>query len=325
MWRQRTCICFKLSLFFSSVEDILRLLAMDDGGTKPSLPTRLSSELHQLIFAFVEDELSVLRLGSTCTVLASVARSAPLWQRFLTRFFDGELPPALMDVKEPLNELRDQVRCARALMDVERAQRRFQVLDVTFPSYNEWRRALDERVAAAQHTRSGRPNYGCSGGAYVQQTLVFGSYVKSMVTNSTASALGIEPARLVAWGSMRGALSGGCQEGEVCTGYDYGSLCDWKEAKLIELACLAGHASLVKSLTLDHARGGQKSEMSTADVSVDDKAKRQPDPLRIGLPRLLAGMYGGLFLLSETGTSIGVIHGLECVVDGTSISDFSDM
>ena len=60
-------------------------------------------------------------------------------------------------------------------------------------------------------------------------------------------------------------------------------------------------------------------------MSVDDKAKRQPDPLRIGLPRLLAGMYGGLFLLSETGTSIGVIHGLECVVDGTSISDFSDM
>jgi hypothetical protein len=301
---------------------------MDDGITKPSLPTRLSSELHQLIFAFVEDELSVLRLGSTCTVLASVARSAPLWQRFLTRFFDGELPPALKDVEEPLNELRDQVLSARALMDVERAQRRFQILDVSFPSYNEWMSSLDERVAAAQHTRSGKPNYGCSGGAYVQQTLVFGTYVKSMVTNSTARALGIEPARLVAWGSMRGVLSGGCQEEEVRmarAGYDYGSLCDWKEAKLIELACLAGHASLVKSLTLDRARGGQKSGMSTADVSVNDKAKRQPDPLRIGLPRLLAGMYGGLFLLGETGTSIGMIHGLECVVDGTSFYDFSDM
>jgi len=281
----------------------------------------------------LEDESSVLRLGSTCTALASTARSAALWRRFLMRFFDGELPPALAECTDPLSALRDQVICAQELTEVEHIQRRFQVPNLSFPGCREWMRGLDVRVAAVQvargdrHARQGRPYYGCSGGAYVQTTLVFGSYVKSVMTNQTASGYGIEQeaTRLVAWGSVR-------DQGEVrmaISGCDYGPLCDFKEAKLIELASLAGHAGLAKSLAADRERGKLEGRHRSAtggpDVNVSDTAKRQPDMLRIGLPRLLAGMYGGLFQLGENGTTIGTIYTLGCVADGTSIADFSAM
>ena len=45
----------------------------------------------------------------------------------------------------------------------------------------------------------------------------------------------------------------------------------------------------------------------------------------VSMPKLLAGMYGGLFELRECGTSIGTIYALKCTADGQEICDDSDM
>ena len=55
-----------------------------------------------------------------------------------------------------------------------------------------------------------------------------------------------------------------------------------------------------------------------------DRGRRTVPEERLGLPKLLAGMYGGLFSVAECGTSIGTIYSMDCE-DGTSIADYSNM
>ena len=184
--------------------------ALDPSETRQllDLPSDL---LQQVLTQLVHDELSLLRMGATCKTLSELASAADLWRPGLTRFFDGEVPPALATCADPQRELREQVLCAQRLAAKERKARSFQVVDVDFPNIRAWMQALDDRVAEAQmklggvryaSARPGRPYYGCSGGAYNCTTLAYGNYVKGVMCNGSASrheGISADEARLTVW------------------------------------------------------------------------------------------------------------------------------
>ena len=71
-------------------------------------------------------------------------------------------------------------------------------------------------------------------------------------------------------------------------------------------------------------RAGILYQSSYEDVNIG-QAKWPPCPDALSRPKLLAGLYGGLFGLEECYTSIGTIYALECPADGSNIVDYSGM
>ena len=118
----------------------------------------------------------------------------------------------------------------------------------------------------------------------------------------------------------------------LCSDSDYGPLAEWRDAKLVELArasAASGASALAARLAREHeaAKGdgaAYRSCDSVPDVNPIDRGRRTVPEERLGLPKLLAGMYGGLFSVAECGTSIGTIYSMDCE-DGTSIADYSNM
>ena len=73
-------------------------------------------------------------------------------------------------------------------------------------------------------------------------------------------------------------------------------------------------------------RAGKLYRSSRAkDVNIG-KEQRTPGPNALGRPKLLAGLYGGLFGLEETASGFaGMLYSLECPADGSNITDYSKM
>ena len=364
-----------------------------------------SDLLQRVLTQLVHDELSLLRVGATCKTLSELASAADLWRPGLTRFFDGEVPPALATCANPQRELREQVLCAQRLAAKERKARSFQVVDVDFQNIREWRQALDDRVAEAQMklggarsamARPGRPYYGCSGSAYVFTTLAYGKYVKNVVCNDAAShyeGISADEARLTVWvlahaderpetdkgkgkgakpkvtasdkaktgtadvrgrpktdkgkgkgtkpkvtasdkakagtADMRGPHKSAAVVRTAMSECDYGPMAEWKDRKLAELAEQAGHKQLAaryEKERLEAVRAGELYRSSRdKDVNIG-KEQRTPGPDALGRPKLLAGLYGGLFGLEETASGFaGMLYSLECPADGSNITDYSKM
>ena len=347
--------------------------ALDPSETRQllGLPSDL---LQQVLTQLVHDELSLLRVGATCKTLSELASAADLWRPGLTRFFDGEVPPALAACADPRRELREQVLCAQRLAAKERKARSFQVVDVDFPNIRAWMQALDDRVAEAQmklggvryaSARPGCPYYGCSGGAYNCTTLAYGKYVKGVMCNGSASryeGISADEARLTVWllahaderpektdkgkgkgtkpkvaasdkakagtADVRAPHSSAAVVRTALSECDYGPMAEWKDRKLAELAEQAGHKQLAaryEKERLEAVRAGELYRSSRdKDVNIG-KEQRAPGPDALGRPKLLAGLYGGLFGLEETATSIGMIYALGCPADGSNIVDYSGM
>ena len=111
----------------------------------------------------VLEERALLRVACSCKVLHGLALAPALWQPALLRFFDGELPHALVECDDPLRELRTQGLHAQSLIAREREKRHFQVPDVNIQGSREWMKSLDARVAEAQIAagqRNARPGRG---------------------------------------------------------------------------------------------------------------------------------------------------------------------
>ena len=100
-----------------------------------------------------------------------------------------------------------------------------------------------------------------------------------------------------------------------------------KRTKLAELAEQAGHKQLAARYEKEHLKAVRAGELySSRDKDVNiGKEQRAPGPDALGRPKLLAGLYGGLFGLEETATSIGMIYALACPADGSDIVDYSGM
>jgi len=300
----------------------------------------LSSDVLLLIFTHL-DENALLRCSALCESLCAVARSPALWRPALARFFDGELPPDLVGCANPMQSLRSQVEFARRLTASERAERKFQVHEVVFPGCREWMKSLDSRIAdlqiqaGRQEARPGHPYYGCSGGAYSESLKAYGRDTSlGVMTNGTAKGYGVPEAesRLLVWVDTAGKTT--TAAALALSGADFGPLAEWKDGKLTELAANAGYAQLANSYEAERAaakrdkKGGlykSNSYTGAPDVHVSEDKKRAPPTAAVSLPKLLAGLYGGLFSLNETGTSIGTIYSLSCPADSTSIADYGDM
>jgi len=293
----------------------------------------LGTDLLHVVLANL-DEQALLRCCIACKTLNAVASSAELWTPALVRFFDGVLPPDIESI-DPKQLLRDQVETAHRALVSEQSARRFQVRDFSFPGYREWMKSLDARVAEAQikagqkHARPGRPYYGCSGGAYSQTTKVYGRYIKGEISNCAAKSYGIadEDTRLTVWGHLDTLP---CTEKNDFMYADYGPLAEWKDGKLAELAAKAGHAQLAAQwkAELDAAKldTGLYSAESTPEVGLSGyENKRDPPIGELSLPKLLSGLYGGMFAFEVTHTSIGTIYALVCTADATSIADYSSL
>mmetsp|Transcript_20730 Transcript_20730/g.52637 ORF Transcript_20730/g.52637 Transcript_20730/m.52637 type:complete len:106 (+) Transcript_20730:836-1153(+) len=105
-------------------------------------------------------------------------------------------------------------------------------------------------------------------------------------------------------------------------------MAEWKDRKLAELAEQAGHKQLAARYEKERLKAVRAGELyrSSGDKDVNiGKEQRTPGPDALGRPKLLAGLYGGLFGLEETATSIGMIYALGCPADGSNIVDYSGM
>ena len=230
------------------------------------------------------------------------------------------------------------------------------------PYYGCDRRPPSVSPSPRPHRRSGpRRRRRCSGGAYNCTTLAYGKYVKGVMRNGAASRYGIsaDEARLTVWvrahaderpeetdteavaadkataetADVRGPHKEAAAARTTHTALsdcDYGPMAEWKDRKLAELAATAGHAQLAaryEEERLAAVRAGILYPVpgsSYEDVNIG-QAKWPPCPDALSRPKLLAGLYGGLFGLEECYTSIGTIYALECPADGSNIVDYSGM
>lgn len=300
----------------------------------------LGADLLLMILAAL-DEQALLRVGAACRTLVPCASSASLWHVALLRFFDGELPPPLAKCAQPRQVLREQVLAGKHLTELEREQKRFQIAEKpsTFRQC-EWMRDLDVKVAEVQIAagerlaRPGRPYYGCSGGAYSTRTWTYGAWTKTVCSNCVASSyagISREETRLTVW-HFNGAHDEGRMTEEAAkpslaiSECDYGPLAEWKDGKLAALADQAGRPHLAHRLRQENAahtlKGLYKSD--DPDVNVQNSKRVEPTLEQLSLPKLLCGVYGGLFQPHEVPTSIGTIYALDCI-DGTCINDYSGM
>jgi len=313
--------------------------------------TALEPDLLRLILSLL-DERTLLRTAAVCTLLRPLAREPALWAPLLLHFFDGELPPELVDTADPLDNLRQQVTVAQHLTATERALRRFHVQQANIEGRRDWIDELDKRVAEVQisrgdrHATPGLPYYGCSGGAYQTTTRCYGMYVKTVIQNGTAAKMfGEQFASRVAWFrrtlcwttiSIKGrgretVFTDPNGAGSVVTGdfgSDYGPLAKWRDLKQLELATFAGEDTLASSLESaieQFKRNDFYKSMYAGEPDINPQGEqRVPQEGTLSLPKLLAGAYGGNFDFRVCGTSIGTIYAIACK-DGTSIADYGDM
>lgn len=299
----------------------------DDSSTRHLLD--LGADTLQLILASL-DEKSLLDVGGACSALRSSAQSPALWKAALLRFFDGEVPPELEDCKDAQAALRGQVEFARALTAREREARAFQMPSLPFPGDKQWMEELDARVAEVQmskgnpHARPGCPvYYGYSGGAYSEDTVCYGQFAKATHTNSTACAIfGEKEGTRVLWRRL-----GDDQLKSGVADCDYGPLREWVDGKLVELAAAAGSARLAERFASERDAAAKSGFYRSTNGGPDINPSKKPGRSiagRLSVPRVLAGVYSGLFAAGVTGTSIGSIYSIDCV-DETTCADYSCM
>ena len=286
------------------------------------------------------DNFDTLCLAAqVCRVFAETCQSPELWEPHLVQFFGDELPPEVITELEtgrhPKVILREQCVAVEALIRREDSEACIlKPPNVVFPVDTKmWMKDLDRRVAECQlafnkekpgsfpHAHKGIPDYGCSGGAYSTFTTWLGPYTKTEVSGP-GSAYGIpeEDSRLIAWNKCELSLA---VKWEDC---DAESLAQWVDQKCLDLALDQEDAAfLVPKLRKRVERWNSHTRKFKYAPDLNLTEAKEKKRSHIMPLRLCLGRYSGLFAGGVLNTSIGDIYSIDCLVDGSSIADYSGM
>jgi hypothetical protein len=297
------------------------------------------------------DLLSLVRTSRVCKALHQHAADDALWQRHVTEFFDGELPPPEMLPALTRDVLCEAVKFARAAASVELDTRRF-LLGHRVNSFSPqgralqaWSDGLDARVAAFQNRE--HAYYGACGGSVTTAYRAYGRFQKAVHTHCTSgvsggllSGTGVTEAeaRLCIWVKLEWAhvepkrpKRKALRTVEL-TAKQYEALAAWfgraVDGQLATLLATTGAAARYQLRSAapkgkkpaggaEGGSSGAAARCAPSDDSIEyTRASRAP-PEQLSVAKLRCGAYGGLLSVSELCTSIGSLTTFECMIDGS--------
>jgi len=266
----------------------------------------LPGDLLQSVLARLPVE-ALCALSATAKEVRAAASAPALWWPHLFGFFDGEPPEEEVAAFDPRASLMGAMRTALAL-------RRFEVRlrQLHFPLESCDSAPCRYRVYGSWSKRVVSPRSSdepVDGGGFV-------TWTRLPLPPAAASR---ELSR--AMGSAHPACAR--QRGTPC----FGAVCEWKDAKLVEMArgfpeLELRLAAQLRAARCDTTPAGLYYSSYRRDTSLREAQRAPPE---LPLTKVVAGAYGGLFELGRNGCEHGSWDMLTCVADGSSITDFSGL